>query len=65
MLNKKSKILFIIFLIYILCFVFRGFEYFVFRTDQTFWGEAFIHKLIGIVIFYAVAKMYGMNPSEI
>lgn len=63
--NKKSKTLFIIFLIYILCFVFRGFEYFVFRTDQTFWGEAFIHKLIGIVIFYAVARMYGMNPAEI
>lgn len=63
--NKKSKTLLIIFLIYILCFVFRGFEYFVLRTDQTFWGEAFIHKLIGIVIFYAVAKMYDMNPTEI
>lgn len=65
MLNKKSKILYIILLVYILCFVFRGFEYFVLRTDQTVWGEAFIHKLIGIMIFYAVAKIYGMNLKGI
>lgn len=65
MLNKKSKILFIILLIYILCFAFRGFEYFVLRTDQTFWGEAFIHKLIGVMIFYAVTKIYGMNLKDI
>lgn len=65
MLNKKSKILYIILLVYILCFVFRGFEYFVLRTDQTVWGEAFIHKLIGIMIFYAVAKIYGMNLKDI
>lgn len=65
MLNKKSKILCSILLIYMICFGFRGFEYFVLRTDQTFWGEAFIHKLIGIMIFYAVVKMYGMNLKDI
>lgn len=65
MINKKSQILFMILLIYILCFVFRGFEYFVLRTDQTFWGEAFIHKLIGIMIFYAAAKMYVGNLRDI
>ena len=63
--NKKSKILSLILLIYLLCFVFRGFEYFVLRTDQTFWGEAFVHKLIGIMICYAVTKMYGMNLKDI
>ncbi|MCI8668510.1 MAG: CPBP family intramembrane metalloprotease [Lachnospiraceae bacterium] len=63
--NKKSKKLLVVLLIYILCFVFRSFEYFVLRTDQTFWGEAFIHKLIGIMIFYVGAKMYGMNLKDI
>ncbi len=63
--NKNSKIVFIVLLIYISCFVFRGFEYFILRTDQTFWGEAFIHKLIGIMIFYSVAKLYGMNLKDI
>lgn len=65
MINKKSKKLLVVLLIYILCFVFRSFEYFVLRTDQTFWGEAFIHKLIGIMIFYVGAKMYGMNLKDI
>ncbi len=65
MLNKNSEILFIVLRIYILCFVFRGLEYFVLRTDETFWGEAFIHKLIGILIFYFAAKMYGMNLKNI
>lgn len=63
--NKNSKIVFIVLLIYISCFVFRGFEYFILRTDQTVWGEAFIHKLIGIMIFYSVAKLYGMNLKYI
>lgn len=63
--NKNSKIVFIVLLIYISCFVFRGFEYFILRTDQTVWGEAFIHKLIGIMIFYSVAKLYGMNLKDI
>ncbi len=63
--NERDKKLSIVFLIYILCFIFRGFEYFVLRTDQTFWGEAFIHKLIGIMIFYVAAKMYGMNLKNI
>lgn len=63
--NKNSKIVFIVLLIYISCFVFRGFEYFILRTDQTVWSEAFIHKLIGIMIFYSVAKLYGMNLKDI
>lgn len=65
MVNKKRNVLFVVFVIYILCFVFRGFEYFVLRTDQTFWSEAFIHKLLGIFIFYAAAKMYGMDLKDI
>ena len=63
--NKNSKIVFIVLLIYISCFVFRGFEYFILRTDQTVCGEAFIQKIIGIMIFYSVAKLYGMNLKDI
>lgn len=65
MTNKKSKVLPVTLFLYILCFAFRGFEYFVLRTDQTFWGEAFLHKLIGIIIFYAAAKVYGMGLTDI
>lgn len=65
MLNKKSKIFSDILLIYILCFVFRGLEYFLLRTDQTLLGEAVIHKLIGIVIIYAAVKRYGKKLSDI
>ncbi len=65
MLIKRDKILNTVLLIYILCFVFRGFEYFILRTDETFLGEAFIHKLIGILIIYVAAKIYGMNFKKI
>ena len=45
---NKQKVLSIVFGTYILCYVFRIFEYFVLRTDQTLIGEAIVHKLIGI-----------------
>lgn len=65
MISKKSKVLLLTLFIYVLCFACRGFEYFVLRTDQTFWGEAFLHKLIGIIIIYTTAKMYGMGLTNI
>ncbi len=52
-------------MIYLLCFAFRGFEYFILRTDQTFWGEAFIHKLMGIAVLYAAVKRRGMKLEDI
>lgn len=51
--------------VYAVCFALRGIEYFVLRTDETFWGEAFVHKLAGIVILYAVAKRYGFSARDI
>lgn len=50
--QKKEKIVSIVFIIYLLCFVFRLFEYFILRTDQTVVGEAVVHKLIGIAILF-------------
>lgn len=63
--KKKERVLSAVLFIYLLCFVFRCVEYFVLRTDETFWSEAFIHKLIGIVILFIVGKSYGFSFTEI
>lgn len=65
MINKNGRILPAILLIYLLCFMFRVLEYFVLRTDQTVFGEAFIHKLIGIAILCIVTKAFGYDPKEL
>lgn len=59
--TKIYKPLFAVPVIYILCFTFRFIEYFIIRTDQTFWGEAFLHKLLGIVILFIAAKLYNFK----
>ncbi|MDE7433118.1 MAG: CPBP family intramembrane metalloprotease, partial [Lachnospiraceae bacterium] len=65
MLHKKEGILSAVIFIYLLCFVFRLLEYFLLRTDETFWGEAFVHKLIGIVILFIAVKYYNFKFAEI
>ncbi|MBP5520730.1 MAG: CPBP family intramembrane metalloprotease [Treponema sp.] len=52
-------------LIYFICFGFRFFEYFFIRTDCTFFGEAFIHKTLGIIILFVTAKLFSYKPTEI
>lgn len=52
-------------IIYLLYFSFRVCEYFILRTDQTFWGEAFVHKLIGIVILCMTVKITSFTFEEI
>lgn len=65
MLYKKERILSAVIFIYLLCFVFRFLEYFLLRTDETVWGEAFVHKLIGIVILFIAVKYYNFKFAEI
>lgn len=50
---------------YALCFIFRFLEYFLLRTDETFWGEAFVHKLLGIVILFIAVKHYDFKFAGI
>ena len=50
---------------HIVSFFARIFEYFVLRTDQTILGEAFIHKLFGIIVICLVVKRSGETLSDI
>lgn len=65
MAKTKERTLSVVLFIYVVCFILRFLEYFLLRTDETFWGEAFIHKLLGIVILFAALKIYGFRPAEI
>ena len=65
MINTKRKVLSVVLIIYLICFMFRILEYFILRTDQTFWGEAFIHKLIGIAVLFVVIKLFDFTFKEI
>lgn len=62
---KKDNVLSATVFIYAICFIFRFLEYFLLRTDETFWGEAFIHKLTGIVILFIAVKHYNFRFAEI
>lgn len=67
-LNNKDKsgikIVLSILAIYAVCFLFRCLEYFLIRTDQTFWGEAFIHKLLGIAICFIALWVLHIKPTD-
>ena len=65
LLSTKAKAFFAVFLIYLICLSFRVLEYFVIGTDQTFFGEAFIHKLIGIGILVGALFLFRYRFSEI
>ena len=58
MLDKKNQRVFsIVFIIYLVCFAFRIFEYFV--------GEAVVHKLVGILVLFISAGILHFTAAEI
>lgn len=65
LLNTKLKTILTVLIIYVICFAFRALEYFVIRTDQTFFGEAFIHKLIGIGLMIAAIFVFRYRFEDV
>lgn len=62
--RKGIEIILPILSIYAICFLFRCLEYFLIRTDQTFFGEAFIHKLIGIAVCFIAFWTLHIKPAD-
>lgn len=62
--NYIHPVLFVL-IIYLICFSFRALEYLLFRTDQTMFGEAFIHKLLGILVLGIALQYVSFKWSEI
>ncbi len=63
--NTKTKTILAVLIIYFLCFGFRALEYFLIRTDETFFGEAFIHKLIGIGVLVGCVFLFHYKFKDI
>lgn len=62
---KRIKIWSVVFGTYLLCYIFRTLEYFVLRTDQTWVGEAIVHKVLGIVILFGVSACVKLTVTQI
>ena len=60
----QNAVLTVVF-IYLVCYAVRVLEYFVLRTDQTWVGEAIVHKSVGIFILIVVAKRMHFTGNEI
>lgn len=65
--NKEIKVkpLLSVILIWLICFAFRALDYFFLRTDQTILGEAFVHKLLGVLAIFITAKIFTLNNDDI
>lgn len=64
MIKQKQPLLTVLFL-YFICYLFRVVEYFLIQTDRTFWGEAFIHKVMGILVLCIAVRFFSLQWREI
>lgn len=64
MIKRKNPLPAVLFL-YLVCYAFRLIEYFLIQTDRTFWGEAFLHKLMGIVVLCIAVRFLSLRLWEI
>ncbi|EPF25551.1 hypothetical protein HMPREF1221_02101 [Treponema socranskii subsp. paredis ATCC 35535] len=51
--------------LYLLCYAFRLWEYFVLKTDESVIGENFIHKACGVVVIFAALFASGLHWRDI
>ena len=59
-----GKVVLVITIVYALAYATRLFELLVLRTDQGQFGEAFIHKLVGIVILVIAVRLVDFRLGQ-